>query len=95
MIANKSQAVKINLLMLPLIASIGSLYRDDEDDLGMLNVCVEDVVCNAIALKEFNKDLNIKWLYASLMDQDTLPREHFSEVITYLESLMSRQAGIG
>ena len=89
--AKESQAVKINKMMLPLIASVGSLYRDDEDDLSMLNVCVEDVVCNAIALKEFNKDLNIKWLYASLMDQDTLPREHFSEVINYLENLMSRQ----
>jgi hypothetical protein len=82
--ANKTQAIAINKLMLPLIATVG-LFSTDENDLGMFKMYAGDVAHNASALEEFNKTLNAKRLHETIMYQDTMPREHFYKVLVYIE----------
>ena len=83
--ATKAQAVQINRLMLPLIATVG-LFTADEDDLSMFKMYAGDVAYNAAALEEFNKTLNATRLHETIMYQDTLPREHFYKVLKYIET---------
>ena len=82
--ANKAQAVAINKLMLPLIATVG-LFSPDEADLGMFKMYAGDVEHNAKALAQFNKTLDAAKLHDTIMYQDTSPREHFYKVLVYIE----------
>lgn len=83
--ANKTQAVAINKLMLPLIATVG-LFPADEDDLSMFKMYAGDVAYNAAALQAFNQTLDAAKLHDTIMYQDTLPREHFYKVLKYIET---------
>lgn len=82
--ANKTQAVAINKLMLPLIATVGQ-FVTDENDLGMFKMYAGDVAYNARALEEFNATLDAAELHHAIIYQDTLPREHFYDVLVYIE----------
>ena len=81
---SKSHAVAINKLMLPLIATVGT-FSTDEDDLSMFKMYAGDVAHNARALEAFNETLDANELHERIMYQDTLPREHFYNVLKYIE----------
>ena len=83
--ATKAQAVQINKLMLPLIATVG-LFTSDEEDLGMFKMYAGDVAHNAAALDVFNQTLDAAKLHDNIMRQDTSPREHFYKVLKYIET---------
>ena len=83
--ATKAQAVQINKLMLPLIATVG-LFTSDEEDLGMFKMYAGDVAHNAAALDVFNQTLDAAKLHENIMYQDTAPREHFYKVLKYIET---------
>jgi hypothetical protein len=81
----KLQAVAINRIMLPLIATVAH-FSDSEDDLNMFKMYVGDVAHNVAALQVFNDTLDAAVLHNSIMDQDTSPREHFYAVLKYIEN---------
>ena len=80
----KTHALLINRMMLPLIASLAE-YEQNEQDLGMFKMYVGDVAHNIAALDVFNHNMDAVALHDSIMMQDTLPREHFYEVLKYIE----------
>ena len=80
----KTHVVAINRLMLPLIATVGQ-FSKDEDDLSMFKMHAGDVAHNISALEEFNETFDVEQLHASIIYQDTLPREHFYAVLKYIE----------
>lgn len=80
----KAHAVAINKIMLPLIATVAH-FSKDEDDLSMFKMYVGDVAHNIAALDVFNSTLDAAVLHNSIMYQDTCPREHFYNVLVYIE----------
>ena len=80
----KAHAVAINKIMLPLIASVGR-FSADENDLSMFKMYAGDVAHNIAALQVFNSNLDAAVLHNSIMYQDTAPREHFYNVLKYIE----------
>jgi len=80
----KKHAIEINKIMLPLIATVG-LFAPYEDDLSMFKMHVGDVAHNVAALDVFNETLDAAKLHDSIMRQDTAPREHFYDVLVYIE----------
>ena len=81
---SKTHAVAINKIMLPLIATVGQFSRD-EDDLSMFKMYAGDVAHNVAALQVFNDTLDAAKLHDNIMQQDTSPREHFYDVLVYIE----------
>lgn len=81
---SKIHAVAINKLMLPLIASVGR-FSEDERDLNMFKMYAGDVAHNIAALQVFNSTLDAAKLHDNIMYQDTAPREHFYNVLVYIE----------
>ena len=80
----ETHAIAINKLMLPLIATVGQFSRD-EDDLSMFKMYAGDVAHNIAALQVFNTSLDAAKLHDNIMRQDTSPREHFYNVLVYIE----------
>jgi hypothetical protein len=80
----KQQAVQINRIMLPLIATVGQ-FAKDEQDLDMFKMYTGDVAHNVAALDVFNRTLDAAQLHNSILRQDTAPREHFYNVLVYIE----------
>ena len=80
----KEHAVAINKIMLPLIATVAH-FSHNEDDLNMFKMYVDDVAHNAIALTVFNRTLDAAVLHKNILLQDTSPREHFYDVLVYIE----------
>ena len=80
----KAHAVAINKIMLTRIATVAP-FKKDEDDLSMFKMYVGDVAHNIAALDVFNKTLDANKLHNNIMDQDTLPRDHFVAVLRYIE----------
>jgi len=82
----------INALMLNLIQEyIVSYARTEQRDIGvnelhMLQMYAGDVVRNAKALEEFNATGDYLILHEAIMLQDTIVREHFFDVLEYIES---------
>jgi hydroxymethylpyrimidine pyrophosphatase-like HAD family hydrolase len=81
---SKTHAVAINKLMLPLIKTV-AYFDADENDLGMFKMYADDIAHNIAALCVFNSTLDASVLHDNIMRQDTLPREHFYEVLKYIE----------
>jgi len=81
---SKVHAVAINKIMLPLIASVGQ-FSADENDLSMFKMYAGDVAHNIAALQVFNDSLDAAKLHYNIMYQDTAPREHFYNVLVYIE----------
>ena len=81
---SKAHAVAINKLMLPLIASVGR-FSAGENDLDMFKMYAGDVAHNIAALQVFNSTLDAAQLHNNIMRQDTAPREHFYNVLVYIE----------
>ena len=81
---SKAHALAINKLMIPLINSVGYTEITD-NDMGMFEMYVGDIAHNVAALHEFNKNLDAKILHDTIMDQDTAPRDHFYDVLKYIE----------
>ena len=79
-----AHAVAINKIMLPLIATVAH-FSEDEDDLSMFKMYVGDVAHNVAALDVFNRTLDAATLHKNIMRQDTYPREHFYDVLVYIE----------
>ena len=80
----KAHAVAINHLMLPLIATVAH-FSQDESDLSMFKMYVSDIAHNVAALDVFNSTLDAAQLHNNIMRQDTSPREHFYNVLVYIE----------
>lgn len=80
----KTHAVAINKLMLPLIATVGQ-FCADEADFDMFKMYASDVAHNIAALQVFNDSLDAAKLHDTIMRQDTSPREHFYNVLVYIE----------
>ena len=81
----KAHALAINKLMLPLINTVAAYFNADETDLNMFKMYVDDIAHNVAALHVFNETLDAAALHNSIMYQDTLPREHFYDVLVYIE----------
>ena len=81
---SKTHAVAINKIMLPLIKTV-AYFDANETDLSMFKMYVGDVAHNIAALQVFNDTLDAAQLHNSIMYQDTLPREHFYDVLVYIE----------
>lgn len=77
-------ALTINKLMIPLINTV-AYYDENETDLTMFTMGVSDIAHNVAALDVFNTTLCASTLHDNIMQQDTLPREHFYTVLKYIE----------
>lgn len=80
----KTHAVAINKLMIPLINTVAYI-PSDENDLGMFKMYAGDIAYNAQALNAFNTSLDAAQLHNTILRQDTSPREHFYNVLVYIE----------
>ena len=80
---SNTHAVAINKLMLPLISTLAHI--DDENDINMYKMYADDIAHNVSALCQFNSTLDAEVLHDNIMRQDTCPREHFYEVLQYIE----------
>jgi hypothetical protein len=80
----RAHAVAINKIMLPLINTVAYVTAD-ENDLSMFKMYVGDIAHNVAALQIFNETLDAAVLHNSIMYQDTSPREHFYNVLKYIE----------
>ena len=80
---SNTHAVAINKLMLPLISTLA--FIDDDNDFNMYKMYADDIAHNVSALCVFNSTLDAEVLHDNIMRQDTLPREHFYEVLKYIE----------
>ena len=81
---SKAHAVAINKLMIPLINTVGYIEPTD-NDMDMFNMYIGDIAHNVAALGVFNSTLDAGVLHNSIMRQDTSPREHFYDVLKYIE----------
>ena len=69
---------------------IATYARAEQRDIGvnelhMLQMYAGDVVRNAKALEEFNATGDYLILHEAIMMQDTIVREHFFDVLEYIE----------
>jgi len=81
-----AHALAINQLMLPLICTVAHPdYVCEDADLSYYNMLVTDIAHNAAALSAFNMSLDAAQLHDNIMRQDTSPREHFYNVLVYIE----------
>jgi hypothetical protein len=76
----------INVLMLTLIAEYAEDMRRSVDDADIVIMYTNDIVYNTRVLVEFNAEFNVLKLYKDILIQDTIVREHFSEVLDYITS---------
>jgi hypothetical protein len=76
----------INVLMLTLIAEYAEDMRRSVDDADIVIMHTNDIVYNTRVLVEFNAEFNVLKLYKDILIQDTIVREHFSEVLDYITS---------
>lgn len=83
---SNTHALAINKLMLPLIS--GLIHEDyvcEDADMGYFSMIADDVAHNTAALCVFNSNFDAAVLHNSIMRQDTSPREHFYNVLVYIE----------
>jgi hypothetical protein len=76
----------INQLMLSTTQDYINTFVDEQADISSLSMYATDVQHNTNALVQFNKDLNVQKLHDSIMQQDTLVREYYIEVLRYIEN---------
>jgi hypothetical protein len=83
--ANNTQVVAINKLMLNTTESYVNTFVNDEDDISSLSMYADDVAYAANALVAFNATKDAQALHDSIMQQDTLVREYYYNVLVYIE----------
>jgi len=72
--------------MLPLISQlIHADYVCEDADMGYYSMIADDVAHNTAALCAFNNSFDAAQLHDNIMRQDTSPREHFYNVLVYIE----------
>ena len=81
----KTHVVAINTLMLANIASYVKYYAQGETDLQQLQIYANDIAYNVQALQAFNKTQDAYVLHCTIVEQDTIVREHFYTVLNYIE----------
>lgn len=57
----------------------------DEDMLDFVKMYSEDIIYNVNNVKKFIKTLNVKKLHRDILEQDTLVREYYYDVLVYIE----------
>jgi len=80
----KKHIIAINKLMIPLIKTV-AYFSDTDNDLDYYNMLIKDIAHNTYALQAFNESFDVKALHNTIMQQDTLPRDHFYKVLQYIE----------
>ena len=81
-----AHALAINRIMLPLISQlIHADYVCEDADMGYYSMIADDVAHNTAALCVFNNSFDAAQLHDNIMRQDTSPREHFYNVLVYIE----------
>ena len=85
--ANNTQVVAINKLMLKTTESyVNTFVNNDESDVSSLQMYAFDVAHNINALVAFNATKDAEALHESIMQQDTLVREYYYNVLVYIET---------
>jgi len=82
---NENHSVAINSIMLATIASYINTFATDETTLSNMQMYTMDIAHNVAALHVFNNNKNAEALHNSIVEQDTLVREYFVQVLAYLE----------
>ena len=77
--------VKINTLMLKTIESYVNTFVNEDEDASSISMYAEDVAHAANALVAFNTSKNAQALHDSIMQQDTIVREYYIDVLLYIE----------
>jgi len=78
---------RINKLMYATtISYIKCFATSTEAKADNYSMYADDVAYNINALAQFNKTLNAEELHDSIMQQDTLVREYYIDVLQYIES---------
>ena len=85
--ANNTQVVAINKLMLKTTEDyVNTFVNNDESDVSSLQMYAFDVAHNVNALVAFNATKDAEALHESIMQQDTLVREYYYNVLVYIET---------
>ena len=78
---------RINKLMYATTISYIKCFATSRDaDVSNYSMYADDVAYNTQALATFNTTLNAQQLHDSIMQQDTLVREYYIDVLRYIES---------
>jgi len=78
---------RINKLMYATtISYIKCFATSTEANADNYSMYADDVAYNVSALAQFNKDFNAQALHDNIMQQDTLVREYYINVLQYIES---------
>jgi hypothetical protein len=84
---NATHIKRINALMYRTTISYIKCFATGRDvDSSSYSMYADDVAYNVSALAQFNKTLNAQELHDSIMQQDTLVREYYIDVLRYIES---------
>jgi len=76
----------INVLMLTLIAEYTEdSLRNNSAEASMIKMYATDIAYNTRILAEFNAEPDTHKLHKDIIYQDTIVREHFVEVLQYIE----------
>jgi len=78
---------RINKLMYATTISYIKCFATNPDaNASNLSMYADDVAYNVNALAQFHKTLDAQELHDSIMQQDTLVREYYIDVLQYIES---------
>ena len=83
---NSTHKLAINTLMLKTTEDYISTFVNDDSNKSNLTMYADDVANNVNALVAFNASNDAQALHDSIMEQDTLVREYYIEVLQYIES---------
>ena len=81
----QTHTTQVSIIMLQLLATFCTLFVQADSTAEDLATYTADVAHNLNALQMFCKTKNVSALYNAIKQQDTLVREHFNYVLTYLE----------
>jgi len=77
--------VIINTLLLKTMESYINTFVNDSEDASSISMYAEDVAYAANALVAFNASNDAQALHDSIMEQDTLVREYYIDILLYIE----------
>jgi hypothetical protein len=77
--------IVINNLMLKTTESYINTFVSEDEDASSISMYAEDVANNVNALVAFNTSNDVQALHDSIMQQDTLVREYYIDVLLYIE----------
>jgi len=82
----QAHVLAINTLMLKTTESYINTFVSEDEDVSSISMYAEDVAHNINALVNFNATKDTQALHDSIMEQDTLVREYYIDVLRYIES---------